>query len=222
MAGTITAAPTVQGTAVEPAAEAAQVNVAEATSQEQNNNVFDFGIGDITVVKGSIVAARVKNLVNLDGFVRYDDLVVKDAIVNFRENGYSDFGIEFLNASNFPQVDSNGKVVKYDRLYIQKASIIQAMNESGYAMYTSLVKDVYNGGRMYSESEKEANKIASDKLATMLIKAKISIIVKGFEPLDTHINPYTGKEVVYDKKCVKTYIVDITFDDTIVDKVLSL
>lgn len=222
MAGTITAAPTVQGTVVEPAAEAAQVNVAEATSQEQNNNVFDFGIGDITVVKGSIIAARIKDLVNLDGFTRFEDLVVTDAVVNFRESGFSDFAIKFRNAAAFPQIDKDGNKVVHDRLYIQKALIIQAMNESGYAMYTSLVKDVYNASGMYSESEKEANKIASDKLAAMLTKAKLSIIAKGFEALASHTNPYTGKEVVSERRHIKYYIVDITFDDTIVEKALAL
>lgn len=221
MASTVSTAPAVQGAAVEPAAEAAQVNVAEATSQEQNNNVFDFGIEDITVVKGSIVASRIKDLVNLDGFTRFDDLVVTDAVVNFRESGFSDFAIKFRNAAAFPQIDKDGNKVVYDRLYVQKALIIQAMNESGYAMYTSLVKDVYNASGMYTEAEKEANKIASDKLAAMLTKAKVSIIAKGFDALASHTNPYTGKEVVSEKRHIKYYVVDITFDDMIVEKALA-
>ena len=222
MSGTITAAPTVQGAVVEPAAEAAQVNVAEATSQEQTNTTFDFGLDDVVVTKGSSFNERVKDMIAVDGYRRFNNLEIGMVYLNFygtREE-YSKLTPKFRNCSTLPYVDKDGALQRGDFIGFAKSHIVAAMAEFGYGIYTSKVKDIYKSD--LTSEDIEANHNASILLSNMLDRAKIDVIAKGVVAGETYTSPYSNKEEVAKRTTIVYHIVNMVLDEDRVVKALSL
>ena len=222
MAGTITAAPTVQGAVVEPAAEAAQVNVAEATSQEQTNTTFDFGLDDVVVAKGSSFNERVKDMIAVDGYRRFNNLEIGLVYLNFygsREE-HSKLTPKFRNCSNLPYIDKDGNLQRGDFIGFAKGHIVAAMAEFGYGIYTSKVKDIYKSD--LTSEDIEANHNASILLSNMLDRAKIDVIAKGVIAGETYTSPYSNKEEVAKRTTIVYHIVNMVLDEDRIVKALSL
>lgn len=201
MASTVSTAPATQGVVVEPAAEAAQVNVAEATSQEQGKDVFGFDLSSIVVTKGSSAAEKVKDMIAVDGYTQVRDLHVAMCDVYYYST--TNFQLNILNSSRLPYVNKEGVVDVCDKITLFKTSILQAFTAFGYGYLVAALKDVPG-----DDSEiKEENAKRDSILANILVNARINVILKAVNKLDTYETPFSNKTYV---SAVKKYVYHIS------------
>lgn len=201
MASTVSTAPAAQGVVVEPAAEAAQVNVVETTSQEQGKDVFGFDLSSIVVTKGSTAAEKVKDMIAVDGYVQVRDLhVARCDVYNYNA---VNFQLIILNSSMLPYINKDGAVDVGNTITLFKASILQAFTAFGYGYLVPALKDVPG-----DDSEiKEENEKRDSILANILVNARINVILKGVAKLDSYETPFSNKTYV---SAVNKYVYHIS------------
>lgn len=215
MAGTITAAPTVQGVVVEPAAEAAQVNVAEATSQEQGKDVFGFDLSSIIVTKGSTAAEKVRDMIAVDGYTQVRDLqVARCDVYNYDT---VTFQLIIQNSARLPYVTKDGAVDVGSSVSLFKTSILQAFTAFGYGYLVAALKDVPG-----DDSEiKEENEKRDSILANILVNARINVILKAVRKLDTYETPFSNKTYVSKGNKYVYHISAITLSEDSIARALA-
>ena len=215
MASTVSTAPATQGVVVEPAAEAAQVNVAEATSQEQGKDVFGFDLSSIIVTKGSTAAEKVRDMIAVDGYTQVRDLqVARCDVYNYDT---VTFQLIIQNSARLPYVTKDGAVDVGSSVSLFKTSILQAFTAFGYGYLVAALKDVPG-----DDSEiKEENEKRDSILANILVNARINVILKAVRKLDTYETPFSNKTYVSKGNKYVYHISAITLSEDSIARALA-